>query len=423
MSTAAVVVREVVGSLQRKHSAHVANLLALSFDKSGADSPFMDNNRAIETACRTFCVGLVGAYHEIVAAILNAKRLVGEGKFSVAYEEYISGFMWDDLLLPLCLVLTCECFSKFLEVFREESSWLVPWLHVFVYDARKLAMHADAEASKKRDGEVHDNVKNAEQHLKRAFSMTVNDRAPVELSKRPGTLYIVNQLFKIYFHLNAINLCRNLIRAVELQSFDQFDKRDQVTYKYYLGRIFMFQDQYHQAESSLSYAWRHCHKKYSHNKRRILQFLVPVKLILGVMPSAQLIETYNLTEFQGISKALQQGNIREFNQVCRYQDQFVQQGVYLLMEKLRAIVMRNLLKKVYVIRTKKNQLKLVDFQTAVDFADSAELDMDALESLVANLIFKGYVKGYISHKLKILVLSKSNPFPPITDVLQDPTAA
>ncbi|ETW05788.1 hypothetical protein H310_03472 [Aphanomyces invadans] len=406
MSTAAVVVREVVGSLQRKQSAHVANLLALSFDKSGADSPFMDNNRAIETACRTFCAGLVGAYHEIVAAILNAKRLVGEGKFSVAYEEYISGFI------------------KFLEVFREESSWLVPWLHVFVYDARKLAMHADAEASKKRDGEVHDNVKNAEQHLKRAFSMTVNDRAPVELSKRPGTLYIVNQLFKIYFHLNAINLCRNLIRAVELQSFDQFDKRDQVTYKYYLGRIFMFQDQYHQAEASLSYAWRHCHKKYSRNKRRILQFLVPVKLILGVMPSAQLIETYNLTEFQGISKALQQGNIREFNQSLeRYQDQFVQQGVYLLMEKLRAIVMRNLLKKVYVIRTKKNQLKLVDFQTAVDFADSAELDMDALESLVANLIFKGYVKGYISHKLKILVLSKSNPFPPITDVLQDPTAA
>ncbi|RHY17796.1 hypothetical protein DYB26_009402 [Aphanomyces astaci] len=106
----------------------------------------------------------------------------------------------------------------------------------------------------------------------------------------------------------------------------------------------------------------------------------------------------------------------------RYQDQFVLQGVYLLMEKLRAIVMRNLLKKVYLIRDKKNQLKLVDFQAAVDAVDSADLDMDALESLVANLIFMGYVKGYISHKLKILVLSKSNPFPAITDVLQDQSA-
>ncbi|KAF0708173.1 hypothetical protein AaE_013326 [Aphanomyces astaci] len=406
MNAAAVAVKEVVGSLLRKQSAHVANILAISFDKSTSDAPFLDNDRAIEAACRSSFVGPLGAYHDIVAATLKAKRLVHEDKFVLAYDEHISGFI------------------KFLEVFREESNWLVPWLHVFVYDARMLALYADVEAGKKRgDGEVHDNVKNAEQHLKRAFSMTVNDRAAPDLSKRPGTLYIVNQLFKIYFHLNAINLCRNLIRAVDLQSFDQFDKRDQVTYKYYLGRIYMFEDQYHHAEASLSFAWHHCHKKYTRNKRKILQFLVPVKLILGVVPSTQLIATYNLTEFQGISTALQQGNIREFNQsMDRYQDQFVLQGVYLLMEKLRAIVMRNLLKKVYLIRDKKNQLKLVDFQAAVDAVDSADLDMDALESLVANLIFMGYVKGYISHKLKILVLSKSNPFPAITDVLQDQSA-
>ncbi|RHY62809.1 hypothetical protein DYB34_002799 [Aphanomyces astaci] len=260
MNAAAVAVKEVVGSLLRKQSAHVANILAISFDKSTSDAPFLDNDRAIEAACRSSFVGPLGAYHDIVAATLKAKRLVHEDKFVLAYDEHISGFI------------------KFLEVFREESNWLVPWLHVFVYDARMLALYADVEAGKKRgDGEVHDNVKNAEQHLKRAFSMTVNDRAAPDLSKRPGTLYIVNQLFKIYFH-------------------------------------------------------------------------------------------------------------------------------------------------VYLIRDKKNQLKLVDFQAAVDAVDSADLDMDALESLVANLIFMGYVKGYISHKLKILVLSKSNPFPAITDVLQDQSA-
>ncbi|RHY17795.1 hypothetical protein DYB26_009401 [Aphanomyces astaci] len=184
MNAAAVAVKEVVGSLLRKQSAHVANILAISFDKSTSDAPFLDNDRAIEAACRSSFVGPLGAYHDIVAATLKAKRLVHEDKFVLAYDEHISGFI------------------KFLEVFREESNWLVPWLHVFVYDARMLALYADVEAGKKRgDGEVHDNVKNAEQHLKRAFSMTVNDRAAPDLSKRPGTLYIVNQLFKIYFHV------------------------------------------------------------------------------------------------------------------------------------------------------------------------------------------------------------------------------
>ncbi|KAH9147070.1 hypothetical protein LEN26_004803 [Aphanomyces euteiches] len=410
-------VKEISDGLQRKQSAHVAALLAITYDNQSPKA-FRENDRAVESACRNVFRGPGEPYGDIVIGLLKAKRFVYEEKYVLGYEEYIAGFMYVCVVNDLVVQIGR---SKFLEVFREESNWLAPWLHVMVYDARILALHADKEVSQKKGGgEIHDNVKNAEQHLKRAFSMTVNDRAPAELSKKPATLYIVNQLFKIYFHLNAINLCRNLIRAIELQDFNRFVKRDQVTYQYYLGRIFMFEDQYHKAEECLEYAWRHCHSKYKRNKRQILQFLVPVKLILGVMPSQALLQTYSLDEFLGISRAIQQGNIRDFNQsLDKFQDQFVLQGVYLLMEKLRPIVMRNLLKKVHFVRDKKHQLKLVDFQVAIDVVDGTEMAMDAVESLVANLIFKGYVKGYISHKLKVLVLSKSMPFPPITDVIKD----
>lgn len=34
------------------------------------------------------------------------------------------------------------------------------------------------------------------------------------------------------------------------------------------------------------------------------------------------------------------------------------------------------------------------------------LDMDELESILANLIAMGYIKGYISHDLGVLVLAK-----------------
>jgi hypothetical protein len=146
--------------------------------------------------------------------------------------------------------------------------------------------------------------------------MTVNDRAASENSKKPGSLYIVNQLFKIYFELNKISLCRNIIRAIEIQEKSTtFEKRDMVTYQYYIGRISLYEDKYTRAEACLAKAWRHCHKGYRGNKRRILQFLVPVKMILGVMPSQELMDEYDLEEYKAMTTAVLHGDVHTFNQV------------------------------------------------------------------------------------------------------------
>ena len=40
---------------------------------------------------------------------------------------------------------------------------------------------------------------------------------------------------------------------------------------------------------------------------------------------------------------------------------------------------------------------------------------------MANLIFRRYVKGYLAHRSGVLVLSKADPFPPLSGVaLADP---
>lgn len=43
--------------------------------------------------------------------------------------------------------------------------------------------------------------------------------------------------------------------------------------------------------------------------------------------------------------------------------------------------------------------------------EESDLDLDELECTLANLIYSGYVKGYIAHEKRILVLSKASPFP------------
>jgi nuclear mRNA export protein PCID2/THP1 len=48
-----------------------------------------------------------------------------------------------------------------------------------------------------------------------------------------------------------------------------------------------------------------------------------------------------------------------------------------------------------------------------------EMDLDECECVLANLIYRKYVKGYISHKARTLVLSKQQPFPPLNSITFD----
>ena len=44
------------------------------------------------------------------------------------------------------------------------------------------------------------------------------------------------------------------------------------------------------------------------------------------------------------------------------------------------------------------------------------LEPDEIECIVANLIYAGYVKGYIAHQHGKVVLSKQDAFPALADV-------
>lgn len=39
------------------------------------------------------------------------------------------------------------------------------------------------------------------------------------------------------------------------------------------------------------------------------------------------------------------------------------------------------------------------------------MDLDEIECILANLIYQGLIRGYLSHAKRTLVLSKRDPFP------------
>ena len=97
---------------------------------------------------------------------------------------------------------------------------------------------------------------------------------------------------------------------------------------------------------------------------------------------------------------------------------FVASGVFLLMERLRQAVYRRLLKKVKLIHQAMRPEKAVQVPLRLYAAaltwQGYECTLDEVECICANQIYRGHVKGYVSHKSGILVLSKKEPFPPMS---------
>ena len=110
------------------------------------------------------------------------------------------------------------------------------------------------------------------------------------------------------------------------------------------------------------------------------------------------------------------GDVRSFDDHMKMnQSFFLSRGIYLLVEKLKTTLNRNLIFKIYNILGKSNKIDLKAILPTLRKVGSVE-NMDGLECVITNLIYSGYIKGYISHAKFFLVLSKRNPCPNIADV-------
>lgn len=314
--------------------------------------------------------------------------------------------------------------TPFLKIFREDmGSWLVDPMHSVVHSLYVLADMADRELQRENKKECK--LVDCGDQLRKCFSVSL--QAPNNKEKKQAALDIVNVSIKIYFKLNTLRLCKNLIRTVDSKQFPPFEGfpvSQKVTYKFYLGRLAVFDEHYEEAEEALTYALRYCHVAAEKNKALILKYLIPVGLLLGRLPSSKLVQKYQgiLGPYVPLAESLRSGNIGMFYETMEAQrNVLVKDGTYLLLEKLQASVYRRLLRKVWIIHAQQEpgkaaQIPLSMFDTALTIA-GMNIGMDEIECIAANLISRKYVKGYISHKLKVMVVHKTQPFPDLGSVV------
>lgn len=350
---------------------------------------FQDANRLIRQADK------YSQYAEIVAHLFRAMQSYRVGHLAESYQAYEKSA------------------NAFIQEFRNwESAWALEALYVVVYEIRILAERADRELAS--NGKTPEKLKAAGSFLMKVFGVLAG-KGP----KRVGALYVTCQLFKVYFKLGTVHLCRSVIRSIEtarIFDFEEFPVRDKVTYMYYTGRLEVLNENFPAADHKLSYALSHCDPQSEANIRMILKYLIPVKLSIGILPKRMLLEKYNLVEYSDIVLAMRRGDLRLLRHALEeHEDRFLRSGVYLVLEKLELQVYQRLVKKIYFIQKQKDpskahQIKLEVIVKALKWLEM-EMDLDEVECIMSILIYKNLVKGYFAHKSKVAVLSKQDAFP------------
>ncbi|CAG0923690.1 unnamed protein product [Notodromas monacha] len=300
------------------------------------------------------------------------------------------------------------------------KNWPVPVLITLAKDLRRLTFMlmklTDSRGSAVRDEEEtskHNPYSKASDTIMVAFRICAADgRTADNESKRVGMMGLVNQMIRIYSKGELWEMYRPLIRALDPFSTKMtFPVGQMVTYRYFVGQKLVFDGDFRKAAEYLTYAFERCLKTSVANKRKILMYLLPAKMILGQMPKLFILKKYNLEQFEEVVLAVKQGNVRRLKEALEtHQDFFVENGIYLILDKLSTLTFRNLFKKISMMFGT-HQIDIGLYVRALRYLGMHDMEDAEAQCMIANLIDEGRIKGYLSLVHNKLVVSKTNPFP------------
>jgi len=210
--------------------------------------------------------------------------------------------------------------------------------------------------------------------------------------------------------------------TTDMPSLGTFPKSHVVTFKYYVGVINFLEEDYVAAEENLFEALQLCQTGSYKNQELILTYLIPAHLMTThQLPTATLFKNYPRLRslFQPICITIKTGNLQAFDRALEaHEDDYVRRRIYLTLERGRDIALRNLFRRVFIIGGKRTRIPVEEFRRAMGFSTAGkdggtrkEVEPEEVECLLAGMVYKGLMKGYISREKGMVVLSNKEAFP------------
>ncbi len=212
-----------------------------------------------------------------------------------------------------------------------------------------------------------------------------------------------------------------MIRAIEandLPDLDKFPASHRTAYAFYLGRYSFLQEQYVKAEKNLGIALRSCHDKSTKNRRMILHYLIPCRMIcLGQMPKENLLQRNGIESvYSPLIMAIRSGNLCGFESALKNASSILLRfGTYIAFERMQQFVWRSLILRSFQFLQINNSTNNNRMPLSWIITPNVSGSTDCF---VANLIASGFIKAYIAGEKGIIVFSPKEPFPAVAEVIR-----
>ncbi|CAX45470.1 Nuclear pore-associated, member of a complex involved in transcription and mRNA export, putative [Candida dubliniensis CD36] len=256
--------------------------------------------------------------------------------------------------------------------------------------------------------------------------------------KKSILLILGNNLCYIYFKLDKPLLCQNIfnnMRNIINLNFNQFNLNQQLKYRYYLSRYYLIK--YQLIESFNHLQWCLINTTNFKNQKLILELLLPISLIVGKIPNFNYLSENGFDDdsnnsnnnnnnnnnnnfpfikmYQCLSKTIITGNYLEFKQLinCNSKNYHYLKDknlLLLLMNKMEILLLRNLIKKIWIILNKPTTMNYLIIPIEGHYNDELYL-----ENVFVTLIDSNLIKGKLTSS-KTVVLSKTDPFPNVFNI-------
>ncbi|SCU91171.1 LADA_0F08504g1_1 [Lachancea dasiensis] len=329
-----------------------------------------------------------------------------------------------------------------------ESVWIAEPLYVGakqLFDiSRKLDQMAADPMAASNDKQIIKGDLEQEKYMEKcvrtvhtSFKLCLNDRNPnTHENKKWGVYMFTNLELRIYKLLHNRDMVRNLVKVMESrtselptpeQALGTKHRAQLVTYYYYMAEYYGC----HEANFDRGFefarkAWLASRADAGTQENMICLLLVPFAILARKRyPDLHIFKTEYPAVAQIYAPAiecLRNGDLWTFAEwIESHEPLLLRQNLYVPIAMIRELVLLKLIKIVCkhsgsgsIVSLRYIAAGLVKSETKTGVKTVSEERLDSTECVLANLISKGYIKGYLSHSNRALVVSKTNAFPRLT---------
>jgi 26S proteasome regulatory subunit N3 len=163
---------------------------------------------------------------------------------------------------------------------------------------------------------------------------------------------LINCIIRYYLLNSAVDQARNFLSKTKYH--ENISTYEDSRYLFYLGRINALQMNYSEAFKHLTNSIRKAPEKTANGFKTIVQkLLIIVELLMGEVPDINTLfnntntDVRQLKSYLELIKAVKQGNLDDFKAVqVKYENVFVKDGNYTLIQRLRHVVIKIGLRKI-----------------------------------------------------------------------------